>query len=117
MNPTDELIRTGELERRLDLSPEAPHRFKADPASERELPTQLIDRYVSRAMLRAEVKQYPDGSWFAEIPGFRGVWANNSSQEKTLAELEETLHEWIVLKIEDGDRDLPVVDSIDLNVL
>lgn len=68
-------------------------------------------------MRRAEAKQYPDESWFAEIPSFPGVWASSSSEEETLAELEETLHEWIALKIEDGDRDLPVVDSIDLNVL
>jgi predicted RNase H-like HicB family nuclease len=117
MNPTDELIRTDKLEMHHDMSADAVHRVVAKPVPERGLPNQLIDRYVSRAMLRAEAKQYPDGSWFGEIPGFPGVWGNCPSQEETLAELEETLREWIVLKVEDGDRDLPVVDSINLNVL
>jgi predicted RNase H-like HicB family nuclease len=117
MNPTDELMRTDEFETRHDMSADVAHRVMADPAPERKLPDQLIDRYISRAMLRAEIKQYPDGSWFAEIPGFPGVWANCSSQEETLRELEESLCEWIVLKVEDGDRNLPVVDFINLNVL
>ena len=83
----------------------------------RELPTQLIARYVERAMTRAEVKQYPDGTWFAEIPRFPGVWANQPTEEATLEELKETLLEWVLLKIRDRDRDLPEVDSINLNVL
>jgi predicted RNase H-like HicB family nuclease len=81
------------------------------------LPNQLIGKYVDRAMIRAEAKQYPDGTWFAEIPGFPGVWANQPSEEAALEELRDTLHEWVLLKIQDRDRDLPVVDSINLNVL
>jgi predicted RNase H-like HicB family nuclease len=84
---------------------------------DRQLPDQLIARYVERAMLRAEVKQYPDGTWFAEIPRFAGVWANQPTEEATLEELKETLHEWVLLKIQDRDRDLPEVDGINLNVL
>lgn len=84
---------------------------------QRELPTQLIERYVKRAMIRAEAKQYPDGTWFAEIPGFPGVWASDPSEEAALEELRDTLHEWVLLKIRDRDRDLPMVDSINLNVL
>jgi predicted RNase H-like HicB family nuclease len=117
MSQTGELIRTDELETRRDMPAGAAHRVVPDPAPERELPTQLIDRYVRSVVRRAEVKQYPDGSWFAEIPGFPGVWANDPSQDETLVDLEETLREWVLLKIQDGDRDLRVVDSIDLNVL
>jgi predicted RNase H-like HicB family nuclease len=83
----------------------------------RELPMQLIAKYVDKAMLRAESKQYPDGDWYAEIPGFPGVWASQSSEAATLEELRETLQEWVLLKIEDRDRDLPVLDLINLNVL
>jgi predicted RNase H-like HicB family nuclease len=117
MSQTGELIRTDELETRHDMQVGVAHRVMPEPARERELPTQLIDRYVRSAVRRAEVKQYPDGSWFAEISGFPGVWANDPSREKTLIELEETLREWVELKIRDGDRDLRVVDAIDLNVL
>jgi predicted RNase H-like HicB family nuclease len=117
MGRTGELIRTDELKTRRDMQSGAAHRVMPEPAPERELPTQLIDRYVKRAVRRAEVKQYPDGSWFAEIEGFPGVWANDPSRDEALVELEETLREWVLLKIRDGDRDLRVVDSIDLNVL
>jgi predicted RNase H-like HicB family nuclease len=88
-----------------------------DQPGQRLLPTQLIARYVERAMLRAEAKQYPDGTWFAEFPDFPGVWANQPSEKAALEELQDTLHEWVLLKIKDKDRDLPVVDSINLNVL
>jgi len=119
MNPTDELVRTDDLPRaHLDVSAETARIIQPDPGpSERELPAQLIGRYVSRAMQRAEVKQYPDGTWFAEIPGFPGVWENEASVGETLSELQATLREWVLLKIQDQDHDLPVVDFIDLNVL
>jgi len=117
MSPTGELVRTDELEMRRDMQAGAARRAVPEPTREREVPTQLIDRYVKRVMRRAEVKQYPDGSWFAEIPGFPGVWANEPSQDEALLDLEETLREWVLLKIRDGDRDLRVVDAIDLNVL
>ena len=119
------MIRTGELHQRQDepAKVESVVLYQDEPAKvepvagRRELPTQLIERYVERAMLRAEAKQYPDGTWFAEIPRFPGVWANQPSKDAMLEELRETLYEWILLKIQDRDRDLPEVDSINLNVL
>jgi predicted RNase H-like HicB family nuclease len=109
------MIRTDELHAHQD----EPAKLEqvAGHSTERELPTQLIGKYIDRAMLRAETKQYPSGDWFAEIPGFPGVWASQPSEEATVEELRETLHEWVLLKIRDRDRDLPVVDSINLNVL
>jgi predicted RNase H-like HicB family nuclease len=109
------MIRTDELHAHHD-EPARVERV-AGHSMQRYLPTQLIGRYVDRAMLRAETKQYPDGEWFAEIPGFPGVWGSQPSEEAAVVELRETLHEWVLLKIRDKDRDLPVVDSINLNVL
>src|SRR5512132_3901621 len=116
------MIRTDELHSHQDEPARVAHvpvhvEPVAGHSTGRELPTQLIEKYVERAMLRAETKQYPDGHWFAEIPGFLGVWASQASEEATEAELRETLHEWVLLKIRDKDRDLPMVDSINLNVL
>jgi predicted RNase H-like HicB family nuclease len=39
-----------------------------------------------------------DGTWFAEIPGFEGVWANSKTVENCRNELIEVLEEWLILK-------------------
>ena len=39
-----------------------------------------------------------DGSYFGEIPGFKGVWTNNKNLEKCRKELREVLEEWLILK-------------------
>ena len=81
------------------------------------LPIGLIQKYVKAAVTLAAVKQHPDGQWFAEIPNFPGVWAKEASKKASLEVLEDVLFDWLLLKIQDGDRDLPVIDTIDLNVL
>ena len=56
-----------------------------------------------------------DGSYYGEIPGFQGVWANSSQLRKCEEELEEVLEEWLLLRI---SRSLPIpaIDGIDLAV-
>jgi predicted RNase H-like HicB family nuclease len=76
----------------------------------------MLVHYCSEALKQATYKQLEDGSWFAEIPGFAGVWANAETVEATREELYEVLQEWLLLKLKDGDV-LPVVDGIDLNTL
>jgi predicted RNase H-like HicB family nuclease len=80
-------------------------------------PVLLIDRYVLCAMRAVVVERLEDLSYFAEIPGFQGVWADGRSGRVAERELEAALRAWVELKIEHGDRDLPVVGGIDLNVL
>ena len=109
------VVETDDLQRHQDEP--AKVEYRVGFSGGRELPIQLIRRYVDRAMRRAETKQYPDGQWFAEIPGFPGVWGSQDSEAAALDELRETLHEWVLLKIQDRDRDLPVLDFINLNVL
>lgn len=82
------------------------------------LPMQIIEKYAEIAAWRHGVlKRLPDGEWFAVVPGFEGVWASESSREQTLEALEEVVLDWAILKIQHKDRDLPVVEEIDLNVL
>lgn len=83
----------------------------------RPLPMQLISQYARTAVRHATTRQLDDGSWFAEIEGFSGVWANESSQKDALDVLEEVVYEWVILKIKDEDRDFPVLESLDLNAL
>lgn len=94
--------------------------YEADPLEiryGRPLPVQLINRYAMLASWRAEMERLEDGSWYADIRNFPGVWAQGGSAEEVVKELESVVRDWIFLKIEDKDRDLPIIDEIDLNVL
>ncbi len=76
----------------------------------------MLVQYCTEALKRAAYRQLEDGSWFAEIEGFAGVWANADTVEATREELFEVLQEWLLLKLRDGDS-LPVVSGIGLNSL
>jgi|SRR5215211_4945715 len=83
-----------------------------------QLPMQVIEKYAEIAAWRhGALKRLPDGGWFATIPGFEGVWASEPSREETLEALEEVVLDWTILKIQHKDKDLPVIEEIDLNVL
>lgn len=83
----------------------------------RPLPMQMIRTYAELAVDHAQLEETDDGEWLGTIATFAGVWAKESSQRRTLEVLEEVVFEWVLLKIRDEDRDLPVLDSIDLNTL
>lgn len=63
----------------------------------------MIFESCQKAIESAEYKKLADGSWFAEIPGFQGVWANGDSVEHCRTELFTVLEEWLLLKVRDGD--------------
>lgn len=73
----------------------------------------MLISYLNAAIKKACYKQVEDGNWFAEIPGFSGVWANGGSVEECRTELLEVLEEWLLLKISDGEP-LPIVDEIEI---
>lgn len=75
----------------------------------------MIIEYCHKAIERAEYKVLADGSWFAEIPGFQGVWANGDSVEKCRKELFTVLEEWLLLKVKDGDV-IPDVDGLRVEI-
>ena len=63
----------------------------------------MIAHYIEAALGRAEYKKLSAGTWFAEIPGFKGVWANGPTVEACRSELIEVLEGWILLKVRDRD--------------
>lgn len=76
----------------------------------------MLVRYLEAAMRRAHYEIIPeDGTYYGEIPGFQGVYANASSLEGCRDELAEVLEEWTFLRI---SRQLPtpVVDGLDLKI-
>jgi predicted RNase H-like HicB family nuclease len=68
----------------------------------------MLFEYVQKAVEKARYKQLDDGTWYAEIPGFAGVWANGKTVEACRRELWEVLEEWVVLKLRDRES-LPKV--------
>lgn len=79
------------------------------------LPEQLVERFISAALDRAEVEKMEDGHFFMTIPVLRDVWAEAGDEITAAVELDETLREWVDLKLRDGDRDFPIVGGINLN--
>jgi len=75
----------------------------------------MLNEYIEKAMEKAEYKKLSDGSWFADIPGFEGVWGNGRTVEEARNELKEVLEEWILLKIRDGDP-IPDIEGIEIKV-
>jgi len=74
----------------------------------------MIVQYLERAIKKAEYKQLEDSTWFGEIPGFDGVWANAESVELCREELLEVLEEWILLKISDKEV-IPTIDNFTIS--
>ncbi len=75
----------------------------------------MIFEYCQKAIEKSEYKKLDDGTWYAEVPGFRGVWANAKTVEDCRKELISVLEEWIVLKLRDGDA-VPEVDGLSVQI-
>ena len=75
----------------------------------------MLSEYIQKALGRAQYKILEDGTWFAEIPGFQGVWANAETVEVCRNELVEVLEEWLILKIRDRDS-IPELDGLKIQI-
>jgi hypothetical protein len=77
-----------------------------------EIVADFANAYASEAVRYAVVKELDTGELVASIPGFDGVWASADDREALMGELESVVRDWTLLKIEDGDRDLPVIPGV-----
>ncbi len=76
----------------------------------------MLTDYIRAAMHKAGYDMLPDdGTFYGEIPGFDGVYANADTLEVCREELEEVLEEWILLRVS-RNLSLPVVDGIELAI-
>ena len=75
----------------------------------------MLTEYIQAALKKALYKKLEDNTWFAEIPGFEGLWANAGTVEECRNELIEVLEEWVLLKIRDADP-LPIVEGFTIRV-
>lgn len=73
----------------------------------------MLTSYIQAAMRRAKYEILADGTFYGEIPGLSGVWANAATLEECRQELQEVLEGWIVLGLRLG-HEFPVLDGIEL---
>jgi len=64
----------------------------------------MLSEYIEKKLKIARYKLLKDGSYFGEIPGLKGVWANAKNLEDCRKELCEVLEDWLLLKVWSGER-------------
>jgi predicted RNase H-like HicB family nuclease len=76
----------------------------------------MLLNYIREAMGKARYEILPDdGTYYGEIPGFQGVFANTATLENCREQLQEVLEEWILLSVA-KNLPLPAVNGIELKV-
>jgi len=76
----------------------------------------MLTSYIKAAMKTARYEILSDdGTFYGEIPGFEGVWANAQTLEGCRDELEEVLEEWILFRVS-KNIPLPTVNGLLLAV-
>ena len=64
----------------------------------------MLSEFIEKKLKNARYKLLRDGSYFGEIPGLKGVWANAKNLEYCRGELRDVLEEWLLLKVRDGEK-------------
>ena len=76
----------------------------------------MLTDYIKAAMKQAKYEILEDdGTFYGEIPGFRGVYANAETLEACRDELQSVLEDWMLYRLA-RHLSLPVVAGIDLNL-
>lgn len=74
----------------------------------------MLTSYINAAMRRASYEILADRTFYGEIAGFAGVYANAPTLEACREQLQEVLEGWIVLGLRLGHK-LPEVDGLKLD--
>jgi predicted RNase H-like HicB family nuclease len=75
----------------------------------------MLTAYIQAAMRHATYEILEDGTFYGEIPGLAGVFANASKLEACRDQLQSVLEGWITLGLRLG-HELPIVDGNQLTV-
>lgn len=71
-----------------------------------------LEDYIEAAVATAQFERIEAGKKvYAEIPAFRGVWAQGRTRQEVREELRNVLKGWIELQIERG-CDLPSIKGV-----
>jgi predicted RNase H-like HicB family nuclease len=76
----------------------------------------MLSEYIGGALRKARYEILADnGSFYVEIPGFDGVFANAPTIEECREELREVIEEWILFRVS-RTLALPSVDGRELTI-
>lgn len=64
----------------------------------------MLSDFIMGKLKRARYKLLKDGTYFGEIPGLQGVWANAKNLEDCREELRAVLEDWLLLKIQSNEK-------------
>jgi predicted RNase H-like HicB family nuclease len=77
----------------------------------------MLLEYISRTMKKAQYEILEDDkSYYGEIPGFDGVYANAEDLETCRNLLSEVLEEWILLRVS-KNLPLPEIDGLNIKIV
>ena len=71
----------------------------------------MLTSYIQAAMQRAKYEILEDDTFYGEIPGLQGVYANAKTRDACREELQEVLEGWIILGLRLGHT-LPEIEGI-----
>lgn len=78
---------------------------------------QAVTRWAAIAISRATVHSCDDPPGLvATVAGIEGPWGFGVTCEAALEELRSVLVDWVGLKVEDGDDDIPGVGGVGIGV-
>ena len=75
----------------------------------------MLTAYILAAMKHARYEILEDQTYYGEIPGFQGVYANADTLEACREQLQDVLEGWILLGLKMGHK-LPAVDGLRLDI-
>ncbi len=76
----------------------------------------MLLNYIRSAMRQAKYEILPDdNTFYGDIPGFEGVYANAGTLEACREELEEVLEEWILFRVS-KNLSLPIIEGVELKI-
>ena len=64
----------------------------------------MLSSFIESKLKEAKYKKLEDGTYYAEIKGLRGLWANAKTLKQCRYEMREVFEEWLVIKIRHGDK-------------
>lgn len=75
----------------------------------------MITDFIKSAIKTAKIEKTNDPlPYYAEIPGFEGVWAQGKTLKECKKNLQEVLEEWLIIKIR-KKQFVPTLEPYDLN--
>jgi len=64
----------------------------------------MLSDFIQKNLAKARYKLLKDRTYFGEIPGLKGVWANAKNLELCRQELVEVLEDWVFLKLRSKEK-------------